>query len=99
MSGSLFITVLHAEGLSHCLTSIPHHHTLLEFRVEEKEAFSSVGTDLAGPLYVRDSLKDMNTHKVWIVIFTCTLSRGVHLEIMEDMSVEQFILALWHFIS
>ena len=42
---------------------------------------------VAGPLYVRNSLKDMNTHKVWIVIFTCTLSRGV----MEDLSVEQFI--------
>ena len=70
-----------------------------EFRVEEGEAFSSVGTDLVGPLYVKNSLKDTNTHKVWIVIFTCTLSRGVHLEIMEDMSVEQFILALRHFIS
>ena len=70
-----------------------------EFCVEEGEAFSSVGTDLAGLLYVRNSLKDMNTHKVWIVIFTCTLSRGVHLEIMEDMSVEQFILALQCFIS
>ena len=66
---------------------------LPEFRVEEREAFSSLGTDLAGPLYVT------NTHKVWIVIFRCTLSRGVHLEIMEDMSVERFILALWCFIS
>ena len=74
----------------------PH---LPEFRVEEREAFSSVGTHLAGPLYVRNSLRDTNIHKVWIIIFTCTLSRGVHLEIMEDMSVEQFILALRRFIS
>ena len=70
---------------------------LPEFGVEEREAFSSVGTDLAGPLYVRNLLKDTNTYKVWFVIFTCTLSRGVHQEIMEDMSVEQFILALRRF--
>ena len=74
----------------------PH---LPEFRVEEREAFSSAGTDLAGSPYVRNSLKDTNTHKVWNVIFTCTLSRGVHMEIMEDMSVKQFILALRRFIS
>ena len=84
------------ESLPYKYPTPPH---LPEFRVEEGEAFSSVGTDLAGPLYVRNSLKDTNTHKVWIVIFTCTLSRGVHLEIMEDMSVGQFILALRHFIS
>ena len=84
------------ESLPYKYPTSPH---LPEFRVEEGDAFSSVGTDLAGPLYVRNSLKDMNTHKVWIVIFTCTLSRGVHLEIMDDMSVEQFILALRRFIS
>ena len=83
--------------MNHCHTSILHHHTCWNF--EEREAFSSVGTDLAGPLYVRNSLKDTNTHKVWIVIFTCTLSRGVHLEIMEDMIVQQFVLALRRFIS
>ena len=84
------------ESLPYKYPTPPH---LPEFRVQEGEAFSSVGTDLAGPLYVRNSLKDMNTHKVWIVIFICTLSRGVHLEIMEDMSVEQFILVLQCFIS
>ena len=84
------------ESLPYKYPTPPH---LPEFRVDKGEAFSSVGTDLAGPLYVRNSQKDTNTHKVWIVIFTCTLSRGVHLEIMEDMSVEQFILALRRFIS
>ena len=61
------------ESLPYKYPTPPH---LPEFRVEEWDAFSSVGTDLAGPLYVRNSLKDTNTHKVWIVIFTCTLSRG-----------------------
>ena len=49
------------ESLPYKYPAPPH---LPEFRVEEGEAFSSVGTDLAGPLYIRNSLKDTNTHKV-----------------------------------
>ena len=36
---------------------------------------------------------------MWIVIFTCTLTRALHLEIMQDVSTEQFLLALRRFIS
>ena len=63
------------ESLPYKYPTPPH---LPEFRVEEREAFLSVGTGLVGPLYVRNSLKDTNAHKVWIVIFTCALSRGMH---------------------
>ena len=76
---------------------VPPH--LPDFRVEGTEAFTSVGTDLVGPLYVRYSRNDKTYHKVWIVIFTCTLSRAVHLEVMLDMSTEQFLLALRRFIG
>ena len=76
---------------------MPPH--LPDLYVEGTEAFSSIGTDLAGSLYIRHSLKDTNTHKVWIVIFACTLSSAVHLEIMQDMIAEQFILTLRRFIS
>ena len=72
---------------------------MLDFCVKGTEALSSVETDLAGPLYIRYSLNDTNTPKVWIVIFTCTLSHAVHLKTMQDMSAEQFILALRRFIS
>ena len=95
--------VIHKCNTCRRFESLPYQYPvpphLPDFRVEGTEAFSSVGTDLAGPLYIRHSLKDTNTHKVWIVIFTCTLSRAVHLEIMQDMSAEQFILALRRFIS
>ena len=72
---------------------------LPDFRVEGSEAFESVGTDLAGPLFTKHTSGDKETHKVWIVIFTCALSRAVHLEIMQNMSAEQFIMALRRFIS
>ena len=72
---------------------------LPDFRVQGSEAFESVGTDLAGPLFTKYTPGEKETHKVWIVIFTCSLSRAVHLEIMQNMSAEQFIMALRRFIS
>ena len=72
---------------------------LPEHRVRGNFAFSSIGTDLAGPLFTRFTVKCSDTFKVWIVIFTCTLMRAWHLEIMQDMSTEQFLLAFGRFIS
>ena len=72
---------------------------LSDFRVEGSEAFESVGTDLAGPLLTEYTPGEKETHKVWIVIFTCSLSRAVHLEIMQNMGAEQFIMKLRRFIS
>ena len=71
---------------------------LPDFRVQGSEAFESVGIDLVSPLFTKYTLGE-ETHKVWIVIFTCSLSRAVHLEIMQNMSAEQFIMALRRFIS
>ena len=57
-------------------------------------------SDLACPLYTKHTLGKKETHKkVWMIIFTCALSRAVHLEIMQNMSAEQFITALGRFIS
>ena len=72
---------------------------LPEYRVRGNFAFSSIGTDLAGPLFTRFTVKCRDTFKVWIVIFTCTLTRALQLEIMQDMSTEQFLLAFRRFIS
>ena len=42
---------------------------------------------------------EMRFFKVWIVIFTCTLTSAVHLEIMRDMSTERFLLAFRRFVG
>lgn len=67
---------------------------LTDFRVEGSEAFESVGTDLAGPSFTNYTPGERETHKVWIDIFTCSLSRAVHLEIMQNMNAEQFIITI-----
>ena len=57
---------------------------LPEFRVRGNLAFMNIGTDLAGPPFTRYTLKDTSFFKVWIVIFTCSLSGAVHLELVEN---------------
>ncbi|XP_014670618.1 PREDICTED: uncharacterized protein LOC106811492, partial [Priapulus caudatus] len=63
-----------------------------EKRVTEAPPFLYVGTDFAGPLYVKTSRGD-DTKKVYIVIFTCMTTRAVHLELVENMSAGEFLQA------
>ena len=59
----------------------------------------NIGTDLAGPLFTRYTLKDTSFFKVWIVIFMCTLSRAAHLKLVENSTTEQFLSAFRRFIN
>ena len=42
-------------------------------------------------------MKKMSDNKVYICLFTCGVTRAVHLEIVEDLSVETFLQALRRF--
>ncbi|GFW87006.1 integrase catalytic domain-containing protein [Trichonephila clavipes] len=62
-------------------------------RVEQSAPFSVVGIDFGGPLYT----KDENKH--YIVLFTCAVTRSFHLELVNNLTTETFLLALRRFIS
>ncbi|GFX57644.1 integrase catalytic domain-containing protein [Trichonephila clavipes] len=62
-------------------------------RVEQSAPFSVVGIDFGGPLYT----KDENKH--YIVLFTCAVTRALHLELLNNLTTETFLLALRRFIS
>ncbi|GFY50100.1 integrase catalytic domain-containing protein [Trichonephila inaurata madagascariensis] len=62
-------------------------------RVEQSAPFSVVGIDFGGPLYT----KDENKH--YIVLFTCVVTRALHLELVNNLTTEMFLLALRRFIS
>ena len=65
---------------------------LLPFRVNEALPFSYTGVDYAGPLFVRtQGIADGNDFKVWICLFTCCITRAVHLELVLDISALTFI--------
>ncbi|GFY38489.1 integrase catalytic domain-containing protein [Trichonephila inaurata madagascariensis] len=62
-------------------------------RVEQSAPFSVVGIDFGGPLYT----KDENKH--YIVLFTSAVTRALHLELVNNLTTETFLLALRRFIS
>lgn len=67
--------------------------SLPEDRVKTALAFQVTGVDLAGPMILR------NRSKCWMVLFTCAVYRCVHLELVSALSTEDFLMALWRFIS
>ena len=64
-------------------------------RVTESPPFEVTGVDFAGPLYVKSS----GQSKAYIALFTCAVTRAVHLELVSDQTTERFLLALKRFIA
>ncbi|UYV77617.1 hypothetical protein LAZ67_15001739 [Cordylochernes scorpioides] len=62
---------------------------------EDRDAavFEIAGVDLTGHLILK------NKKKAWIVIFTCAVYRGVHLELVTSLSMEAFLQAFRRFIA
>jgi len=69
---------------------MPQPPPLPQFRLREEPAFTYVGLDFAGPLYVKT--QDLVIEKkVWICLFTCCVVRAVHLDIVPNMTVGAFL--------
>ena len=65
-------------------------------RVSLSLAFTHVGIDFAGPLFVRGSA---SSAKAYICIFTCASSRMTHQELTGDLSTNEFFQAFIRMIS
>ena len=65
-------------------------------RIEESSPFSYTGLDYLGPLYVKVGTE---TSKIWVCLFTCLAVRAIHLEIIRDMTANQFLLCLRRLIA
>jgi hypothetical protein len=76
----------------------PNPAILLSNRVRGDRAFSVTGIDFAGPFTIR-ALPGQQETKAYICLFTCTTSRAVHLELLEDLSTASFLMAFRSFIS
>ena len=63
-------------------------------------AFSNVGVDYAGPLYVKDIyLQTEQMFKAHISLYTCMSSRAIHLDLVPDASTTAFIRCFKRFIG
>ena len=77
--------------------SSPPEAPLPDFRVTQAPPFSNVGVDFAGPLYVKGTKGHMN--KAYITLFTCCVTRAVHLELIENLQTPTFVNCLRRFAS
>lgn len=68
----------------------PRPPPLPECRVKQAPAFSYTGVDFAGPFMVRAS-QCSQSNKIWMVLFTCYVTRAVHLDAAPDQSTIAFL--------
>ena len=68
---------------------------LPSFRVQAAPPCSKVGVDFAGPLYVKDQKGSMR--KTYIALFSCCMTRALHLELVEDLAAHTFVRCLRRF--
>ncbi|GFW43001.1 integrase catalytic domain-containing protein [Trichonephila clavipes] len=58
-------------------------------RITQSPPFQSVGIDFTGAILVKDN---QGTRKSYVSLFTCAVTRAVHLELVSDMSTKCFYL-------
>ena len=66
-------------------------------RTHDRAAFEVIGTDFTGPIYYKLSQKPEG--KAYLVIFSCSLLRAVHLELVPNLETSMFLLCLKCFIA
>ncbi|VDI75139.1 Hypothetical predicted protein [Mytilus galloprovincialis] len=62
-------------------------------RVNESDPFTYTGVDY---FFVKS---DTGSKKVWVCLYTCLVVRAIHMELMQDMSAEEFLLGFRRFIA
>ena len=67
---------------------------LPKLRVQETAPFAVTGEDFTGPLYVRS---EGNETKCYICLFTCAVTRAVHLKVVSDLTEKSFLQAFRRF--
>lgn len=70
---------------------LPPPPALPSERVNYSTPFTYVGVDYLGPMYV---VSKLGNEKRWICLFTCLAIRAVHLEVVNDLTAEECLLAL-----
>ncbi|GFY41043.1 integrase catalytic domain-containing protein [Trichonephila inaurata madagascariensis] len=65
-------------------------------RITQSPPFQIVGIDFTGAILVKNN---QGTHKSYVSLFTCAVTRAVHLELVSDMSTKCFLLVLRRFLA
>ena len=69
-------------------------------RVLPARPFLNVGTDFAGPFYLKESnRRNARTFKAYFCLFVCMATKAIHLEAVTDLSTEAFLATLDRFVA
>ena len=74
----------------------PQQAALPEFRVKRAAPFENSGVDFAGPMFAKTK---SGMSKVYIALFTCCVTRAVHLELVHDLTAATFLRCLRRFVG
>ena len=77
--------------------TVPPPGPLPTDRTNGGAAFEVIGTDFAGPIKYKQRKK--SDEKAYLAIFTCSLSRAVHLELLSSLETSNFITCLKRLIA
>ncbi|XP_068692648.1 uncharacterized protein [Montipora foliosa] len=66
-------------------------------RTEGQNAFQVVGVDFAGPLKFRK--KKRQDGKAYLVLYACSLTRGIYLELLSSLETSEFLRSLKRLIA
>ena len=76
--------------------NVPPAPPLPSFQVQEVPPFTYAAVDFAGLMYLR-SKGEFGSNKVWMCLFTCCITRAIHLKLVTDMTTTTFIRCLKRF--
>ena len=78
---------------------VPDPPPLPDFRVSPVEAWENIGIDHCGPFYAYPKGGKGKPGKCYVLIFTCAVTRGVCLELVADMSVNDFMMGFRRYVT
>ncbi|XP_073951889.1 uncharacterized protein [Choristoneura fumiferana] len=76
--------------------ALPPTPALPPERVTFSQPFTYTGIDYFGPMYVNTQ---QGKKKRWICLFTCLVVRAIHLEVVNDLTAQECLLALRRFVA
>ncbi|XP_060568770.1 uncharacterized protein LOC132727351 [Ruditapes philippinarum] len=88
------VTCRKVHGLPYKSPEVP---LLPKFRVEEAPPLTITGVDFTGTLYIKEP--SGTEKKAYICLFTCAVTRAVHLEVVTSVSADCFLQAVRRFSS
>ena len=81
-----------------CLYQLPPMLPLPEVRLANVDPFLHTDVDCFVPINVQQPIPLLPI-KTCVALFTCLVTRAIHLELLRNMSGDQFVIALARFVS